>query len=569
MLTFALLIISNESFAVEPPPVPDATAIGSVQPGRISGQVMNQGPTQPTGIAPPLKHEEEKAQNPLGAAASKIKFKLMNVILEDNTVYSDEQLLPIYKDKLNTVITIVQLQEIVQSITNFYRNNGYILSRAILPPQHVKNGVVKIRILEGSLAQVKVIGHPHGAKYIVQDYGQHIVESKPLKLDVMEKYLRIANEVPGTQVKAVLEPAKTQSVASDLNLATENTIFNGFLSYDNYGTRYIGPQQFTLGGTLNSIFLSGDTTRATYVTTARPKELKFSDLFYEMPLGTEGLRMSLDGNFSATNPLYFLQGLIVSGTATSYTLNFSYPYIRSHSASLSFQGGGNYLDSYVSQLNQELYSDHTRSVNAGINYDFADRYQGANSLMGRFEQGLPILGATSNNHSHFTSRYGATGLYSKVYFQMTRLQGLFWKFTGVATLKGQYSFNPLLSSAQFGFGGPQLGRGYDPAEIIGDRGIAGSLELRLDLNPELYLMQAIQLYVFYDLGETWNLRNVQPGTDTILNAISAGGGARITLIKNLSGNFMIAQPLTRQVQSLQLIGNGKRSRVLFSITASV
>jgi len=54
------------------------------------------------------------------------------------------------------MITVAELQQIVQDITNYYRNNGYILSRAVLPPQHVANGVVYVQVIEGYIDHVKV-----------------------------------------------------------------------------------------------------------------------------------------------------------------------------------------------------------------------------------------------------------------------------------------------------------------------------------------------------------------------------------------------------------------------------
>jgi len=101
---------------------------------------------------------------------------------------------------LNTMITVAELQQIVQDITNYYRNNGYILSRAVLPPQHVANGVVYVQVIEGYIDHVKVVGVPEGARPLVQAYGNRISQMRPLQLKKMEEYLLLANEIPGVQV---------------------------------------------------------------------------------------------------------------------------------------------------------------------------------------------------------------------------------------------------------------------------------------------------------------------------------------------------------------------------------
>ncbi len=82
----------------------------------------------------------QSKQQPQGVSpeAQKIKFKLGDIELVGNHVISTQVLSLLYKDKIGKEITVADLFAIVQNITNFYRNNGYIISRAILPPQHVK-----------------------------------------------------------------------------------------------------------------------------------------------------------------------------------------------------------------------------------------------------------------------------------------------------------------------------------------------------------------------------------------------------------------------------------------------
>lgn len=556
------LLVAQSGFAITPEQLP-----GSVQPGVVSKQLRENQPSEMTKSLPPLSPQQEKSTHSLGEEASKIKFKLNKIILEDNKVYTEAQLRTIYQDKLNTQITVAQLQDIVQNITNYYRNNGYILTRAVLPPQHVKEGVVRIRVVEGYFANVNIVGKPKGARYILTAYGNRIAASKPLQLKQMEYYLFLANEIPGAQTKAVLEPSKNQAGASDLNLVIDQRTLEGYLSYDNYGTRYIGPQQITASVNANSVFRSGDTTRFSYVGTPKGNELQYKDVSYDTPLGTKGLRLVLDTNQAITNPLYVLQPVQVAGNAKDLNGAIRYPVIRERSQNFTIEGGFNYLDSYVTQLDLPLYTDHIRSIHLGGSYDFADRFRGANLIGVILTQGLRLLGGTTDNQSTMTSRYGATTIYTKIGAQASRLQQLFWKFSLFGLVKGQYSFNPLLASEQFGYGGSQLGRGYDPAEIIGDRGLAGSLELRLDTAPQRFLINSVQYYVYYDAGKIWNLRNVQQGVSTSQSATSTGFGARILMTKYVSGNFMYTQPLSRKVQALQQVSNmGSHPRIFFSIS---
>jgi len=565
------LSFCNSGYAVDVSPS-QAQAIknalpGSTQPGVLSNYLADQESKKTPSALPAVRPPRQEPSS-LGPQATQIKFKLTKIILEDNHVYSDKQLSVVYKDKLNTEISVAELQNIVQEITNYYRNNGYILSRAVLPPQHVQNGIVHVRIVEGYISHVNVIGVPKGAKPLVRAYGEKIAQSRPLQMKVMEHYLRIANEIPGMQVKAVLEPSKTETGASDLNLSAEERTLTGSFSYDNYGTRYIGPNQDTINAALNSIFRPGDTTRATYATTTRPQQLKFYDVSYQAPLGSNGMTGALGKNHSSTIPGMDLATVEINGDSSTYYSILQYPLLRTRAQNLTLDGGFIYLDSQVTSFDSPLYTDHLRTIKFGGNYDFADRFNGSNLLGIHAEQGLNIFGASNNPNSFTTSRFGADGIFTKFVVQAARIQPIYGKFSLFLLANGQYSFNPLLASEQYGFGGSQLGRGYDPAEIIGDKGVGGTIELRMDVAPGWALLNSFEPYLFYDAGVIWNLKDVI-GIKSKQSITSTGLGSRFIFTKNLSGNLMIAQPLTKSVAAMELIGRGRNPRGFFSIVASV
>ena len=561
-----LYCISLTSFTQTPPITRSQIVPASAQPGTVS-KTFNQQPLEGT-PNPQTLPTTPSTQAPAEGEAAGIKFKLTRVILEGNTVFSYSQLEPLFIKKINTEITVADLFQLVEDITNFYRNKGYILSRAILPPQHVENGIVVIRIIEGFVKNVSVIGNPRGAQGLVSAYGRRISEDRPIRVQTLEYYLLLANEIPGTTARAIISPSKTTVGASDLSLATYNSIVTGYFSYDNYGTRYIGPQEDTASISANSIFRSGDSTQVTYGTTPKGRELRYFDMNMNTPLGTEGIRWIFGGNDSRTRPLFTLAPLKIDGDAKTFYTIIQYPVIRSQSTSLTLSGSFNYFDSQVLTIqNALLYRDHIRPIQVGGTATISDRYRGNNLINFYLRKGLNFLGATTNTApTATTSRPGGSGDFTKMTFQASRLQQLFWRMSFFGLVQSQYAFNPLLTSEQFAYGGSQLGRGYDAAEIIGDRGLAGSGEMRLDFFPGKMLLQTLQLYYFYDAGVIWNIK-FNPGVKNKSSCTSTGFGARFSLLKYIFGNLMFTQPLTKQVAALEIIGEGRRPRIFFSLTA--
>jgi hemolysin activation/secretion protein len=546
------------------PIVTPAQLPNTVQPGLIGKSLQQQTPEKPQRPLAPVT-SPAAAPTSLGPQAEQIKFKLTKIVLEGNHVYSERQLSALYKDKFNTMISVGELVRIVQSITNYYRNNGYILSRAILPPQHVSGGIVHVRILEGFIDEIKVVGNAKKSKSIIQAYLRKITQSRPLQVKVLEHYLLLVNNVPGVKVRAVLEPSKTTLAASILNLVTETNTFTGYLSYDNYGSLYIGPNQGTVNAGVNSIFASGDATRITYITTSRPKQLQYSDLNYSIPFGGKGLRFTADVNQSNTRPGLNLRPLKIEGKSNNYMGTLNYPLILTRETNLALMCAFNYTDSGVNTFGQTLYQDHTRSLEAGANLDYSDQHQGTNNLNATLEQGLNILGASHNPASPTISRLGATGVFTKISGQGSRLQRIGNRFSFLLLARGQYSFQPLLATEQYAFGGSLLGRGYDAADIIGDLGVGGTAELRVDISPQWRLLQFLQPYVFYDGGIIWNRKKVS-SLKTKQSETSTGLGIRFVFTKNIIGGLLWAQPLTKQDATEAIVGDGRRPRGYFSVT---
>ncbi|MDO5305964.1 MAG: ShlB/FhaC/HecB family hemolysin secretion/activation protein, partial [bacterium] len=96
----------------------------------------------------------------------------------------------------------------------------------------------------------------------------------------------------------------------------------------------------------------------------------------------------------------------------------------------------------------------------------------------------------------------------KVSAGATRVQRIRQESLAILRVNGQYSPNKLFSTEQMYLGGVYSIRGYQPSEILGDYGVAGSLEFRVpfpflkQILPEKYkhLSRKVQLVAFYDFG---------------------------------------------------------------------
>lgn len=566
-IVFLLVILSlsffsiGSSYAALTPTQAAGSITGQIDPGRVSTSI---GPKQfaPPKAMPKISTETTKE---LGITdAEKIYLDLHQVIFSGNTVFSNKQLNEIFAVYLHKNISLAQLQALVGQVTASYRAAGYILSKAILPPQEIKKGIVHVQIIEGFIDNVKIEGDVGSSRSLVQAYAQHIIDSRPLKLSVLEKYLLIINDLPDIDAQSVLYPSKSLAGGADLTLIIKKIRFNANLLYNNYGTRYIGPIQTTANASLYSIFAPSDINMGQIVTTPR-NELRFGELVHTQPIGSNGLNIGGGTSYTETRPQFVLSPLDIVGRDFNVFGTATYPLIRSRSKNLYLQGTMNYQNVTSTILSSLFYYDLIRSVTVGAVFNNIDSWHGINIINFFIEHGFPILGAADH---FYQSRPEGKVLFTKETATISRLQNLSSRFSVLASAQGQYTNVPLLATEQFGFGGPEYGRGYDPSEIVGDKGIGGKLEGRIDTFPELHFLQSVQYYIFYDVGEIWNFdkTNLPPQQ----SATSIGLGLRFTIIKEISGNLYIAKPLTREVSTMVLLGsNATAPRGFFQLVASI
>lgn len=557
-----LLVISLVAMRAFSAPSPFFNIPNASDPGRVGQRVQTPVPLGKPGGA---VEQEMPAQQAALTEAAKIKFHLNRIILKGNTVFSEHELLPLYQSYLHKKISLQDLQQITDLITKKYRESGYILSRTIIPPQAIKNGIVHLQIIEGYISKVEIKGYAGNKKIIVMKFAKHILESRPLNIKVLERYVLLANDVPGLDVKAVITPSANVPGSADLTLIPESQKASLSYIFNNYGTRFIGPNQITASVTGFSMLMSGDSNTVRAVQTSHNTELQFLEGVHTNYIGTSGLSLTIDGNYTKTHPLFTLQPLNIVGMAFQFYTDLIYPVLRQRSTNFFVHGMVNYQNVNSTLAGFPFYQDRFRNVTLGGSFQNVDSYYGVNSFSLDYSHGFPFFGA----HTHaLQSRPNGQTIFNKINLTLSRLQGLTERFSFLGSMQAQYSPDPLLATMQYGFGGPLYGRGYDPSEIIGDKALASKFELRFDTTPGFRFLNTIQYYLFYDAGVVWNNDSINLAAK--LSATSAGFGLRFGFTSVMTGEFYIGKPLTLNQAVLVALGEKPHmARTFFQIAITI
>ena len=489
-----------------------------------------------------------------------VKFVLKQLFIQGKSIYDKRALKPLYTSYLKKELTLKNIYEIAQKITNKYRNDGYILSKAIVPPQKINDGVVHLRIIEGYIDKIKIQGPVRGPRKLINKYKKNILKSRPLRVSDLERYLLLIDDLPGVTAKSVLAPSEDKPSATTMTLILADKAFVGHIGTDNRGSKFNGPYQFLGGVTVNSLL--GDHSRAGLqgVFTSQTDELLFLNAFYDLPINQEGTRLFFSSSVSKSEPGSTLKQFNINGDSSSITLRLTHPFLRSRAKNLTGHLGFSGRNSTTKILGLLDSEDRLRVMNIGVSYDYADEYKGVNLIRLNLSKGLNIFDATESGSSNLSRSQGKSN-FTKLTGNLMRIQSLSpsWNILGAASW--QYSFDKLLASEEFGVGGSQYGRAYDSSEITGDHGIAFKVELQKAFRPAWDYLSDFQLYSFLDYGSVWNKVQTSTGAKR-QDLTSIGLGMRFNITDSISGYLEMNQPISDNVAAE---GN-KDPRLFFSLS---
>lgn len=531
----------------------NAAESGIASPGRVQEQLDTRS-FEPRILQDVEIRELKLEEAPEGA--ENVKFELKRIEFEGNSVYEMAELEAVYAKHLGTTISLADLYTIAADITRKYRNDGYILTQVIVPPQTIESGVARLRVVEGFVKNISITGQEEGEEALarIRSYTDKLAGKDVLAAGDLERAMLLINDLPGVKARGVLSPSADTVGASNLAIFIERKRYDGTASIDNYGSRFLGPVQAGVSMGINSAF--GYNERITGQIFMTPdgyagRELMFFSAGYEQPISDNGTLFSAVFSHTSTTPGYILEEFDVQGWATGVTAEISHPFIRSRSTNLT---GRISLDVREVTTKNNINidpnrEDHIRTLRAGGQWEYIDNLFGLafNSADIEVSHGLAIWGSNRNGQEN-KSRPASDPTFTKIEATLERLQRVTNGVNIYAAAHGQLASAPLSSYEEFGVGGSNFGRGYDASEVIGDDGLAGKLELQWNRDAAHQFIDDYQLYGFYDVGRVWD----QDATSSDLKVEtlrSTGLGVRANFLHDIAGDAMMALPLSATPQT--------------------
>ncbi|MGE0200363.1 MAG: ShlB/FhaC/HecB family hemolysin secretion/activation protein [Candidatus Melainabacteria bacterium] len=493
---------------------------------------------------------EEGAPGTEQPPADEQKIVLQELQVTGVTALTSEELTAKFDPWIGKKVGFSDLVKITDEVTELYKSKGYITTRAMLPPQEVKNGIVRIHVIEGQVGGFIVKDN----KYVTTAYIRKRLHQKPgdiFKIQALENDIIALNVNPlFSRVKANLKPGE-EIGTSDIEISAEDRFpVHLAASFNNTGRSNIGLYRSGLTLSHDNFFGRGDTLLGNYTQASGTQAVSVQ---YSMPFE----RFSLSGSYSYSRvflpgPNSIIDGII--GRSHQFSLSANAPLYQDPKGRFSLSGdlSSSILDSMVFlESNHEILNILTsnrnrpwgkkltsvtpgeeyaqsRNVTGGLTLSTQDKY-GRTSLRTAMTTGLDWLGGNQS--------------YMKWNADLTRLQTFGRGVVGVFRAQSQYTPNRLPGSEQMQLGGNNTVRGYSEGILTADKGYLLSAELRFPLyGAPAWLKDKVQGLVFYDHGGLWvsgpdNQRKLHgtaaSGTSGFING--AGVGIRFQVTQHLTG----------------------------------
>jgi hemolysin activation/secretion protein len=519
---------------------------------------LGSGRTQPARPPPRVP----SLARPEASADTKPQFVLGAVQLSGVSAMPREELAATWQPYLGKKVSQADLASIAQAIGDLYRATGFHLSRAIIPPQDIEGGRVRIQVIEGSITDVALRGD-NADQFGVRPMLDPVLTEHPSRLATLERQLLLINGRPGVRITdSAIEEIGGSTGRFRLVVYLKTWHLYAWYGLDNLGSASVGPWQTYGLGALNSYLRPGDTLAVNLSTIANdPRQLAFGRISYDTPVGIDGARVGGSALYSEARPGDWRRLFNDLTRTEAFEVHGSIVPVQSLRSSLTLTAVAAFSEVSESDVFGPLYKDHIRTVSLTSDYRLQDAFGGTNYATMTYRQGLEILGA-SKFGDDFASRDGASPNFSVLNFYYTRYQTLSEAWSAKLSMASQTASGPLYTSQQFYLGGAAFGRGYGAAEISGDNGLAGSFELRFDQLPNWRYLARYQFYSFVDAGAVWN-DGYRLGDGLALT--SAGGGIRFFFFDDLQADIGVAFPLSYRAPD----NTTRSARLLFSISNAI
>ena len=493
-----------------------------------------------------------QASAPVQPAAVQKNFPILEYRVEGNTLLQPIDIERAVTGYLGESRSIKDIETARAELEKAYHDHGYKTVLVNIPEQQVSDGVVRLKVTEAPVGQLKIAGSRFHSLKAIRDKMAQFNQGTVPNFDEVQKELGDVNRSPDLRVAPVLKASETPGqidvelrVTDDLPVHATVEVDNRY-SANTTHTRATGELRY------DNLFQTGQSVSLQYqVAPEHPADAKVGSLSYVIPTAGNHVwalyAVHSDSNVAAVGDLNVIGRGDIFGVRYISTLpTDSRDFFHSFTAGLD----------YKKFKQAVILQGATDSIESPVTYPpFLLEYSG--TWMGPApddgSRWVATTAARSNTTLDVTTTFLIRGLgtdwrqfankranagtsYIILRPSLGREQVLPAHWSLAARVDGQLASGPLFNTEEFSAGGADSVRGYTESELLGDNGIRGSLELR---TPQLLARRFEKVdesyfFLFTDAAKLTILQPL-PNQEASFSIASAGVGLRFK-----GGGFAVA-----------------------------
>ena len=510
-----------------------------------SGSILRQ--QQPPAIelprTPPPALQVDQPERPQLQVPPDTRFVVSGLRITGQTAFSENELLMQVQYLVGKEAGLAELEQGAARISRYYQAHGYVVARAYLPAQEIRDGKVEIAVLEGRIGRVVINNRSRVNDEFIASRMDGL-QGQLLRNETIDPRVRLIYGLAGigSQSQILLEPGTKVGDANLVLQLAPAPLVTGSVELDNHGNRFTGGDR--LSGQINVQSPTGAGDVFSVRVTEGDPGLGLYRLSYQLPAGASGLRLGADVSQVNYRLGRDFAPLGANGTADTWLFYASYPLLLGRTYSVNAQASYQQTDLHDEVDATSTVTDKASGVGTfAITGAWQDAFAGGGTSTVSISYGageLNIKSPVARAIDDLTAR--THGSYQKLNLGLTRLQRLTERVSLYVQYTDQLANKNLDSWEKISLGGPNGVKAYPPGEASGDSGYLLNTEIRYTLSKGWFSGQT-QLLALLDTGEvTVNKNQFAAGTNQ-RRLSSAGVGVNWMGARGIQLRLLVAHKL--------------------------
>jgi hemolysin activation/secretion protein len=446
-----------------------------------------------------------------------------------------------------------------KAVQDAYTAKGFEATVVEVPPQPAEAfaaGVVEIRVNEAPVANIRVTGSKYHAAERIRRQLPSLTSGEPLNFKRLQTELSHANRFPDREVIPSFDAGEVPG-SLDVNLRVRDSFpLHATLELNNDNS--VNTSRLRASGSVRYTNLWGIGHTITVGFAVAPENLSESSAIfgsYSAPVLGSPWSFVFSG-YKSNSDVATLGGTNVLGNGYQIGAQAIYRLTEARDFH-AFRAGLDYKDfkQNIGLAGLTVSRAPIRYVPLTLGYSFSAAREKASLDVDLYTTlGLRVIKSircfdpaaiACIPEDQFTNKdVDSRENFAHVNLDLTYTASFPGDWVGMARMSGQYADSHLVANEQFAFGGLTTLRGFFQSEIVGDKGLSGTIEFR---SPSLAtqlgtFVDELRFFSFADVGIA-SVIDPLPDQRSTFEVSSLGGGLRLKIFRTFSGEFVVAVPV--------------------------